>query len=90
MLVISYDISDDKLRNRFSKMLIKNGAVRLQMSVYEVNNTQRVIDNILLKIESVFVKSFTAADSIVIFDVKADTIKKYGNAIHRDTDVVFL
>ena len=40
MLVISYDIKDDKLRTRFSKMLTKNGAIRLQYSVYEVNNTK--------------------------------------------------
>lgn len=29
MLVVSYDISDDKLRTRFAKMLTKNGAIRL-------------------------------------------------------------
>lgn len=34
MLVISYDIHDTKLRTRFSKMLTKNGAIRLQFSVY--------------------------------------------------------
>ena len=48
MMIISYDIADDKLRNRFAKMLTRNGAVRLQFSVYEVNNTSRVIDNIVV------------------------------------------
>jgi len=51
MLVISYDIKDDKLRTRFSKMLTKNGAIRLQYSVYEVNNTNRHLDNLIVKIE---------------------------------------
>ena len=46
MLVISYDISNDKIRNRFSKLLTKNGAIRLQYSVYEVNNTFVVRENI--------------------------------------------
>lgn len=90
MLVISYDIQDDKLRNRFSKMLQKNGAIRLQYSVYEMNNTKRLMDTIRVKIESVFAKQFSGADSVLIFDVENTHITKYGNAIHRDVDVVYL
>ena len=89
MVIISYDISNDRLRNRFAKMLTKNGAVRLQFSVYEVNNTSRIIDNIILKIENVFSKRFSGADSVVIFDVMREKVKKYGNAIHRDSVVVY-
>ncbi len=89
MLIVSYDIQDDKIRTRFSKMLKKNGAIRLQLSVYEINNTSRVMDLLLLKIEH-FSKYFTGADSVIIFDVSAIKLRKYGNAIHRDNDVVFL
>ncbi len=89
MLIISYDIKNDKLRSRFSKMLTKNGAIRLQMSVYEVNNTKRILDNISLKIETVFSPLFDGGDSVVIFNVSNTNIVKYGNAIHRDKDVVF-
>lgn len=89
MLVISYDISNDKIRTRFAKMLTKNGAVRLQFSVYEVNNTDRVLNNLILKIENEYSKHFTGADSVIIFDVSAVKLKKYGNAIHRDKDIVF-
>ncbi len=88
MLVISYDIHDTKLRTRFSKMLTKNGAIRLQFSVYEVNNTKRVLDNLMIKIDQ-FAKDFSGADSVIIFDVSAVKLKKYGNAIHRDTDIVY-
>lgn len=35
MIIISYDISDDRKRNRFAKMITKHGAIRLQFSVYE-------------------------------------------------------
>ena len=80
MLVISYDIHDTKLRTRFSKMLTKNGAIRLQFSVYEVNNTKRVLDNLMIKIDQ-FAKDFSGADSVIIFDVSAVKLKKYGNAI---------
>lgn len=89
MIVISYDIADDLMRSRFARMLTKNGAIRLQYSVYEVVNTQRIIDNLLVKIES-YSKHFTAADSVIIFDVQSDKLRKYGNAIHRDTDIVYL
>lgn len=90
MIIISYDIADDKLRGRFSKMLTKNGTIRLQYSVYEINNTKRVIDNIIILIEEKFSKFFSGADSVVIFDVGNANVKKYGNAIHRDKDVVYL
>lgn len=89
MLVISYDICDDKLRTKFAKMLTKNGAIRLQLSVYEVNNTDRVLNNLMVLIED-FAKKFEGGDSVIIFDVSAVKLKKYGNAIHRDTDIVYL
>lgn len=89
MIVVSYDIADDKLRNRFSKMLTKNGAIRLQYSVYEINNTKRIMDNLLVKIDH-YSKKFSAADSIIVFNVNRDNLIKYGNAIHRDQDVVYL
>lgn len=89
MLVVSYDISDTKLRTRFSKMLTKNGAIRLQNSVYEVNNTNRVLDNLMIKIDQ-FANEFDGSDSVIVFDVSGVKLKKYGNAIHRDTDIVYL
>lgn len=36
-----------------------------------------------------FAKDFSGADSVIIFDVSAVKLKKYGNAIHRDTDIVY-
>lgn len=90
MLIISYDIKDDKLRTKFSKMLTRNGAVRLQYSVYEVNNTDRVLNNLRIMIEDLFAKKFGMDDSVMIFDVTGVKLKKYGNAIHRDESIVYL
>ena len=59
MVIVSYDISDDLIRSRFQRMLTKNGAIRLQYSVYEVVNTKRVIENIKLKIVA-YSKHFSA------------------------------
>lgn len=89
MLIISYDIKDDKLRNKFAKMLVKNGCMRLQFSVYEFNNTKRMIDNIKENIKHYFFTRFTPDDSVVIFDVNVEKTIKYGNAIHRDEDILF-
>lgn len=88
MLIISYDIENDKVRNRFMKMLIKNGAIRLQFSVYELNNTKRVSDNIIVKINE-FTTKFTKNDSVVVFEVDVNSLRKYGNAIHRDKTVLY-
>lgn len=40
------------------------------------------------KIEA-YVKHFTADDSVILFDIEAEKLTKYGNAIHRDQDVVY-
>jgi CRISPR-associated protein Cas2 len=71
-------------------MLTKSGAIRLQYSVYEVNNTNRVLENLTVKIEQQFAKKFGGEDSVIIFDVSTVKLKKYGNAIHRDVDIVYL
>lgn len=71
-------------------MLRSQGAIRLQFSVYEVNNTQRIIDNIKMNIVEKFSKLFTGADSVMIFEAPNAKIQKFGNAIHRDKDVVYL
>ena len=71
-------------------MLRSQGAIRLQFSVYEVNNTQRVINNIKTKIVETYSKLFTGADSVMIFNASKDSVEKFGNAIHRDADVVYL
>lgn len=89
MLIVSYDIEDDKLRSRFSRQLTKSGAIRLQYSVYEINNTKRVIDNLKLMVEKDFAPKFGGGDSVVIFDIGNAEIIKYGNTIHRDQDIVF-
>lgn len=88
MIIVSYDIADDKMRTNFSKMLKENGAIRLQFSVYELQNTKRIVYNLLVKIEA-FSRHFTQDDSVVVFNVSSDNIKKYGNAIYRDKPIVY-
>ena len=88
MIIISYDIKDQKLRAKFSPFLMKSGCIRLQFSVYELNNTSRAIDIIKENIKSKYSKLFTPDDSVVIFTAPNAQVEKYGNAIHRDSDLL--
>jgi CRISPR-associated protein Cas2 len=42
MLIVSYDISNDKIRTRFAKFLSKFG-YRLQYSIFEIKNSKRIL-----------------------------------------------
>ena len=46
MIIVSYDISDDKLRTKFAKYLSKFGHW-IQYSVFEIDNSTRILDNII-------------------------------------------
>ena len=90
MLLVSYDISNDKLRAKFSKFLMKYGG-RLQYSVYEIKNSPRVIENIKTKIENYFAKSFEQSDSVIIFVLsKTCEVVKYGYAKNDDEDLIII
>ncbi len=90
MLVISYDISDDKTRTQFSKFLSKFG-YRLQYSVFEIRNSERVLKNVITEIENTYVARFAETDSIIIFNL-SETCKKlcYGYAKHDDENFILV
>lgn len=86
MIVVSYDISDDKLRTRFSKYLYKFGH-RLQYSVFEIDNSPRIIDNIITDIKNKFEKKFTQQDSVIIFKMSSSCeIFRFGYAKNDEKD----
>ena len=51
MLLVSYDISDDKLRTHFAKFLSKYG-YRLQYSIFEISNSPKILENVKSEIEN--------------------------------------
>lgn len=90
MILVSYDISNDKVRTKFSKFLNRFGR-RFQYSVYEIRNSQRILQNILLEIELVYKKKFTGADSVVIFQIcegDKKKVRRYGYASNEEKEVV--
>lgn len=83
-VIISYDISNNKLRADFSKFIKKYGH-SLQYSVYEIENGTCVLNNMLLEIDHLFKKRFSQADSIYIFKLSSGCEKiKYGYAANED------
>ena len=90
MIVISYDISDDKLRNRFSKYLEKFGH-RIQYSVFQIDNSERLLNNIEADINNIFMKKFEQCDSIYLFHMSSSCkCKKYGYAANEDKTLLIV
>lgn len=90
MMLLSYDISNDKVRTKFSKFINKYGR-KIQYSVYEIHNSQRVLDNIQKEIDLQFKKKFTGADSVWIFtlsETDKNKIIRYGYAANEEKEVV--
>lgn len=92
MLLVTYDIADDKVRTRFSKFLQKFG-YRIQYSVFQIKHSEKILDNIVVEIEKRYKKNFTGADSVMIFKIpehsQTKTIK-FGYAKDMDDDILFL
>lgn len=90
MVVVAYDISEDRIRTRFAKFLSKYGH-RIQYSMFEIKNSQRILDIIALEIRKGFEKYFEETDSIVVLKLsKQCKVEKYGYAKHDDEEVIII
>ncbi len=88
MLIVTYDFEDDKKRTKFSKFLEQYGR-RIQYSIFEIKNSERVLTNILTEIEGKYKSTFTGADSIIVFQVCGNCenkMLKYGYSENDDKD----
>ena len=90
MILLSYDISNDKLRTKFSKFLEKYGH-RIQYSVFEIINSSSTLDNIILLIRLKFEPLFSQSDAVYIFKL-SETCKiyKFGYAKNEDSDFIVI
>jgi len=90
MYIITYDFESNKKRAKFSKFLEKYGR-RIQYSVFEIRNSNRILQNILREIELNYKKSFSGADSILLFSLCEGCKKKvyrYGYAENEEKEIV--
>ena len=87
MIIVSYDISNDKLRSKFAKYLERFGH-RIQYSVFEIDNSEKILNNILSDIDNRYRRHFSQEDSVIIFVLSASCkIIKYGYACNEDSDL---
>lgn len=90
MIIISYDISDNKKRAKFNKYIRKFGNM-LQYSVYEIDNSEKILNNIIADLNNKFIKTFDETDSVYIFKLSQSckTIK-FGYARHEDDELLIV
>ena len=92
MLIVSYDISNSKIRTKFSRLLKKFWRM-LQLSVYEIKNSDRILKILLKEIEMSFAPKFSWADSILIIPVSKanrDKVIRYGQPALEEQEILFL
>lgn len=88
MIIVSYDISDNKKRTRFSKYLSKFG-YRLQYSVFSIDNSERLLNIIKNDIQNKFSKAFDETDSVIILKLSNTCeVIKYGYAKNNDAELL--
>ena len=88
MIIISYDIADNKKRTKFNKYIRKFGH-RLQYSVYEIENGERLLNNVITDINNKWIKQFDQSDSVYIFQMsKSCKIHKFGYAKNEDSNII--
>lgn len=90
MIIISYDIKDNKLRNKFAKFIKKYG-YRVQYSVFEITNSKRLLGNIMSEITNKFEKNFDQKDSVIIIETSETCkITKWGYARNDESDIILV
>ena len=90
MVIISYDISDNKKRAKFAKYIKRFGRM-LQYSVYQIDNSERILNNITTDINNKFMKTFEQNDSVYIFQLSSQCrIDKFGYAKNEDDSLLIV
>ena len=74
----------------FIKYIRKFGH-RLQFSVYEIENSEKILNNIIADINNKFIKTFDDTDSVYIFKMSSSCkMLKYGYASHEDDELLII
>ena len=90
MVVVSYDISNDKLRTKFAKYLSRFGH-RLQYSVFEIDNSEKIVNNIVNDLKNKYETSFSQEDSVIIFKLSSSCeVLRFGYAKNDEKDFIII
>ncbi|KLE02044.1 CRISPR-associated endonuclease Cas2 [Aliarcobacter butzleri] len=90
MILVAYDIANDKLRTKFANYLSKHG-YRLQYSIFQIKNSKRILSLVSSEIKNNFEKKFSQSDSVIIFHLSENyKITKYGYAKNDDETLIVI
>lgn len=90
MVIVSYDISNDKLRTKFAKYLSRFGH-RLQYSMFEIDNSEKIVNNIVNDLKNKYEKSFSQEDSVIIFKLSSSCeVLRFGYAKNDEKDFIII
>ena len=89
MVVVSYDISNDKLRTKFAKYLSRFGH-RLQYSVFEIDNSEKIVNNIVNDLKNKYEKSFSQEDSVIFKLSSSCEVLRFGYAKNDEKDFIII
>ncbi|MDD7761643.1 MAG: CRISPR-associated endonuclease Cas2 [Firmicutes bacterium] len=63
----------------------------MQYSVYQIDHSNNVMDNILIELDENFRADFMETDSVIIFNIKREgDIIRYGYVAHEDEGVIIV
>ena len=78
MILVAYDIANDKLRTKFANYLSKHG-YRLQYSIFQIKNSQRILSLVSSEIKNRFEKEFSKHSTF-----KSNFVQSLLNSIKYD------
>ena len=90
MILISYDISDTKLRTKFSKYIKKYGHM-VQYSVYEITNSANFLNKIELDLIKTWEPKFGQGGSVIIIKTSNTcNVLRFGYAKNEEKDTILV
>lgn len=79
-----------KKRARFNRYIRKFGHM-LRYSVYEIENSERILNNIITDINNRWLKEFDQTDSVYVFKMSSSCqVEKYGYARNEDAELLIV
>ena len=90
--VISYDLENDRLREKTSRLLLRHGAERIQKSVFVAAHlTRRDLGNLRTALRGLMARfPAGASDSIVFFPLEEDQVSKKVEVLGNNSVFTFL
>ena len=90
MVVDTYDISNDKFKT-YPDNFFPRFRNRIQYSVFEIDNSEKIVNNIVNDLKNKYEKSFSQEDSVIIFKLSSSCeVLRFGYAKNDEKDFIII